>query len=284
MIGEVKILKPGFCTTIQDKGRFGFSKFGIPKSGAMDQMSYNFANLLLDNDEDDACIEWVLQPPVLQFLRPTIISLTGASVDAFLNDKPVEMYHQIRVFKNDVLNFSFCKNKMYGYVGVKSGFLTPIAFGSRSYYKSITNDYILRVNEYLEYYSTVKYREQFSTISAPMDDSNSGELSVYKGADFDTLSASQKSMLINSSFTVSKTISRMAIQLEEKIPNSIASILTSPVLPGTVQLTPSGALIVLMRDCQTTGGYPRVLQLTESAINSIAQMRMGEKINFRIVN
>jgi len=64
--------------------------------------------------------------------------------------------------------------------------------------------------------------------------------------------------------------------------NQLTPILTSGVLPGTVQLTPSGKLIILMRDCQVTGGYPRILQLTESGINSLAQKSTNDKLQFRI--
>ena len=75
----------------------------------------------------------------------------------------------------------------------------------------------------------------------------------------------------------------MAYQLQESLENSLEPILTSGVLPGTVQLTPSGKLIILMRDCQTTGGYPRVLQLKESAINILAQKYTGQQIRFKLV-
>ena len=64
--------------------------------------------------------------------------------------------------------------------------------------------------------------------------------------------------------------------------NNLKPIITSLVLPGTVQLTPSGKLIVLMRDCQTTGGYPRVLQLKESSIDILSQKLTGNNIHFVI--
>ena len=76
----------------------------------------------------------------------------------------------------------------------------------------------------------------------------------------------------------------MAYQLFPLIKNNLKPILTGPVLPGTIQLTPSGQLIVLMRDCQTTGGYPRVLQLTESAINLLSQKKERDKIKFKLTD
>ena len=74
----------------------------------------------------------------------------------------------------------------------------------------------------------------------------------------------------------------MAYQLAPTFDNALDPILTAPVLPGTVQLTPSGQLIVLMRDCQTTGGYPRVLQLTEDAISILSQKTTGNSLKFRL--
>jgi allophanate hydrolase subunit 2 len=70
--------------------------------------------------------------------------------------------------------------------------------------------------------------------------------------------------------------------LEEKIYNSLEQLKSSPVLPGTVQLTANGQLIVLMRDAQTTGGYPRVLQLKQRYINFLSQHTVGERIGFVI--
>ncbi|WP_103071358.1 5-oxoprolinase subunit C family protein [Aquimarina sediminis] len=283
MIGKIKILKPGILSSIQDKGRFGFSKFGVPRSGAMDQKSYALANFLLGNDQDDACIEWVFQSPVLEFSEPTIISLTGAEANFYLNDKKIKMNRRIRVDKKDVLSSGFCKKNMYGYVGIKNGLITQEALSSKSYYKSITDQYVLHKNDEITYHKIAVFENHFSNISVPNFIENKGKLKVYKGAEFDQLSETQKQVLLNTNFTISNTINRMAIQLEEKLDNDLPSILTSAVLPGTIQLTPSGKLIVLMRDCQTTGGYPRVLQLTEDAINNIAQKRMKDKCSFELL-
>jgi allophanate hydrolase subunit 2 len=81
---------------------------------------------------------------------------------------------------------------------------------------------------------------------------------------------------------ISKNNSRMAYQLDGVLLNKLEPIITSLVMPGTVQLTPSGKLIVLMRDCQATGGYPRVLQLSDMAINVMAQKKTGDVIQFNI--
>ena len=74
----------------------------------------------------------------------------------------------------------------------------------------------------------------------------------------------------------------MAYNLEGKIQAKLNSIISSPVLPGTVQLTPSGKMIILHRDCQTSGGYARILQLDKKSINNLAQLKVGENIKFKL--
>ena len=76
----------------------------------------------------------------------------------------------------------------------------------------------------------------------------------------------------------------MAYQLNELFQNDIDPIISSLVLSGTVQLTPSGKLIILMRDNQTCGGYPRILQLDEESINRLSQKYAGKKIKFQIID
>ncbi len=279
-MSTVTIIEPGYFSTIQDKGRFGFAKYGVPFSGAMDQTSYKLANIILNNDENDACIEWVFQPPALRFSEPTAISITGAFTTCFLNGIQIEMNRQIQVKKNDVFHANFCKDGKYGYVGIKGGFLSKVKLDSRSFFKPVTPNSVLHVDDKIRYKKDKGFTRQFSKIAPVPLCSGTSRLLVYKGPEFDQLNTNQINELKHSVFTVSGMANRMAILLEELLPNDLASMLTSPVLPGTVQLTPSGRLIVLMRDCQTTGGYPRILQLSEDAISGIAQKRIGEQFNF----
>ena len=76
----------------------------------------------------------------------------------------------------------------------------------------------------------------------------------------------------------------MAYQVQEQFPNTLAGMLSQPVLPGTVQFTPDGNLIILMRDAQTTGGYPRIFQLTEDSINLLAQKRQGDSLQLKLID
>ena len=107
-------------------------------------------------------------------------------------------------------------------------------------------------------------------------------LQCYPGPDFEGLNKQQKKRLFEP-FTISEDNNRVGYRLHETIENNLKPILTSAVLPGTVQLTPSGTLIVLMRDAQVTGGYPRVLQLTSFSVDILSQMITGNSIKFGVL-
>ncbi|WP_299248512.1 biotin-dependent carboxyltransferase family protein [uncultured Aquimarina sp.] len=282
MIDGLEIISSGLYTTIQDNGRFGFSKFGVPKSGAMDLQSFFLANAILNNDKNCAVIEWTIIPPVLKFHKSTVVTITGAVCIPYLNDMKRKMNCQLQVCEGDVLRLKNVTKGVYGFVGIKFGFQSEEVFNSRSQYKMITTSSILQKSDVVSYKKFVDFSASNSSIHIPVFWYESKLIPVFKGPDFDLLSSSQKVDLLHMDFTISKDRNRMAIPLDELLENNLNFMLTSPVLPGTVQLTPSGKLIVLMRDCQTTGGYPRVLQLTKDAINRIAQKRIGEQIRFEL--
>lgn len=280
----VKVLKPGFYSTIQDFGRIGYQQYGVPYSGVMDRFSASIVNGLLGNNENAAVIEMTMTGATLQFDAETLICLSGANMCPKLNDSEILNDKVVKVNKYDVLSFGKLESGFRCYLGVLGGFETEIIMDSRSMYNGITSKYILIKGDLLKYSeSSIKNRKQNARLRINHSHLNTSRIEVFKGPEFDLLSNKQQEKLFSNAFIVSKNNNRMAYQLEEPIENNLDEIITSAVLPGTVQLTPSGKLIILMRDCQTTGGYPRVLQLKESSINVMAQKYAGQTCNFKLL-
>ena len=137
----------------------------------------------------------------------------------------------------------------------------------------------LKINNYSNY----SFTNSSIKVNSPHFKNN--QIEVYKGPEFDQLSTKTQSLLLNRIFSISNNNNRMGYQLNELIETTkMEPMLSSIVIPGTVQLTPSGKLIVLMRDCQTTGGYPRVFQLNNDSINRLAQKTTNDKIQFRLID
>ncbi len=278
----VEVISPGLYSTIQDLGRTGYGKYGVPKSGPMDLRSFLLANSILNNNENCAVIEWTIIPPVLRFHGDTIIAVTGAICTPFLNDIPCKMNHQINIKKGDVLTLKNVIGGVIGFVGIYKGFSTGVVLNSRSYYNNITEFVKLSKSDKLPFEKSIKYTPQYAALSAPIFWNETDIIYAYKGPEYCQLNEGQNQQLLNSEFIISKDRNRMAIPLDNDLKNDLPSMFSTPVLPGTVQLTPSGKLIVLMRDCQTTGGYPRILQLTTDSIDIIAQKRIGETIRLQL--
>jgi len=187
----------------------------------------------------------------------------------------------IPVRAGSILSFGTLKSGFRSYVGVAGGFKTSKVLNSRSMYPGITTNSVIKKNDTLLISGKMKVNP-YQNAQVKIDKSylDSKAIAVCKGPEFYYLSEKQQKLLEHSSFHVSKENSRMAYQLQEPLDNNLKPILTSAVIPGTVQLTPSGKLIILMRDCQTTGGYPRVLQLKDAAIAVLAQKFTNEEIRF----
>lgn len=277
----VEVLKTGLFDTIQDLGRFGVQHLGVPYSGAMDQYSAIVANTILGNDTNNAIIESIFQGPTLKFQSDTEICISGANANPKLNNRSIKMNLAISVKAGNILSFGKLEYGSRIYTAVSGGFQTEASMNSRSMYANITKSNRLVKGDTLNISeSTVSTQDAYSAVKINRSHFDAQELEVFRGPEFELLDANLQSKLLNTMLTIATSSNRMAYQFEERLNNELDSMITSLVLPGTVQLTPSGQLIVLMRDCQTTGGYPRVLQLTEAAINRLAQKNFGKQIRF----
>ncbi|CAZ98707.1 biotin-dependent carboxyltransferase family protein [Zobellia galactanivorans] len=277
----LKILKSGLFTTVQDVGRYGFLDKGVPVAGFMDGFSAKKINQLLENDSASAVLEITMTGPTLLFEEATYIAIGGALLSATLNNEPVANYEVIKVSEGDILSFGKLEKGFRSYLAVKGGFKTPVVLGSRSLFSSVTKKSHLVDGEELPYETCLDFKPKISKLKV---DSFLEEqvLTVSKGPEYDSLSDKQLEMLFYKAFSIANENNRMAYQLEEKIIGIKTSMITSATLPGTVQLTPSGKLIILMKDGQTTGGYPRVLQLSDRAISILSQKKYGDEVHFQL--
>ncbi len=273
----VSVLQVGFYSTIQDIGRYGYQHLGVPVSGSMDALSARAANSSIGNPLNAAVIEATFIGPVLQFETDSHFAVTGASVEISLNGRAIPACKPVRVLRGDRLSFGKVQAGVRFYIAVAGGFQSPTVLGSRSFYPGITQ-------------ATLAAGDKIPTgtsgshvgvgVGSDTIDLKTKVLHVSKGPEYDLLSRQDLDRIMHDNFTVSHQNSRMGYHLNEMLPPNPHSIITSGVMPGTVQLTPAGRLIILMRDCQTTGGYPRILQLSSRSVSLLAQKKMGDTIRF----
>lgn len=273
----VEVLRAGLYTSIQDSGRPGFRASGVPLSGPMDQLSAQFANMLLNNPYEAAVLEFVWPAPKLRFLQPSAIAVAGANFRCYVNGEPQASI--IYLDHHDELTFSPPTVGVWGYLAVEGGWQTERVLDSRSQYRGITTTGKLHSSDMIPIPMAKASRIPRKT-SVTLDTSHfeRSHISCQEGPDGHLFGESKQPSWGSIPLSISPKSNRMAYILDGLEGISLPEIITAPVQPGTVQITPSGDCIVLMRDAQTTGGYARVLQLPEKSISQLAQKRAGEKV------
>lgn len=275
----IEVYNPGLFTSVQDKGRFSYRDFGVPVSGVMDEISANNANLLVGNSSDAAVLEITLVGPTLKFHQSAIIACCGASIALYVNGNPIKINNAYTLRRGDLLECKKIVNGCRSYLAISGGINTKEVLGSRSFYFPVTSQSRLMLGDSFSIgkqksSGTKKQNTSFLDINANV-------IEVYPGPEFSKLSFNHLEQLFAKKLSISAQNNRMGYQLSDNIGGIKESMITAPTLPGTIQLTPAGKLIILMKDAQTTGGYPRILQLSKSSVFLLAQKKFEDRIQFR---
>ncbi|MFK7783592.1 MAG: biotin-dependent carboxyltransferase family protein [Crocinitomicaceae bacterium] len=279
----IEVIRAGQFTTIQDLGRFSYRSMGVPVSGPMDSASANDANNLLGNDSNSPLLEMAHVGATLLFHQSATIALSGANCEVKLNNEQVEVDAVLNIESGSKLTFGAMKNGNFLYLAICGGFKVEMTLGSACYFEAVNGISHLKKGMQLRFDETVQQRSikrvQRKTLSKVL----SACIEVEKGPEFQGLSDREIDVLFAMEFTVSRQSNRMGYRLNEQVNFKIDEIISSPVQPGTIQLTQGGQLIVLMRDAQTTGGYSRILQLTENSINKLAQLPPNSVFKLKLI-
>jgi KipI family sensor histidine kinase inhibitor len=306
--GEIKVLikKPGIAATVQDAGRFGFQSLGVVTGGAMDLFAYRTANLLVGNDNDAAAVEITLGNTEIVFEHDALIAACGRGVDLFITGEPTPVWKTIAVKKGASLLFKNNNEGARMYLSVAGGWHVKKVMNSSSTYlqanfggyegRTLQQDDILKANNKLSeisrnIISSLRSDKNFLAASwgiqsANFFDYNAKTIRVIKGPEQDWFVENSLQNFYSSSFTISNAADRMGYRLsgEAMIKKEPKELLSTAVTKGTVQVTPDGNMILLMSDCQTTGGYPRIAQVAAVDLAICAQLKPGDSITFKEIS
>lgn len=288
-MARLHFLKAGLQTTIQDLGRLGVQDLGIPISGAMDKASAKLANRLVGNSANSPLLEITLIGPKIQFEGQCQIAITGANLSAEYNGKPLAQFQTININHGDIVSFGKPILGCRAYLAVNGRWEIKSWLGSYSASANntaqttpesiIIKDKILEIiggKEQLV--STIPEGERPNlSIDAP--------IKVYPGPEFEAFSAVEKQSFFEDEFTIGQDSNRMGYRLKEALKGYTKKeeIISSGVMPGTIQVTNSGQPIVLMADAQTTGGYPRMANVASQDLDRFAQFKPGDKVRFECI-
>lgn len=280
----IRVLDGGFLTTVQDAGRFGFRSYGIPQSGAMDDFSYNIANILVGNFNNEAALEFTQFSGKYEFLSDATICLAGADFNFYINDKKLEILKTYRIRKGDILSGKYPDSGFRGYLAVAGGIAVDPLMGSRSTYlrgkfggykgRNLMKGDMLPISE--------KYTDlKRISISRRLYIGDDKKIRIILNRKIDSLKGINIENFIDKVYNVSMEMDRMGIKLDGGLNLDMKTdIITEPTPVGTIQITSSGNLVVLMNDCQTTGGYKIFGYVVPVDLRKLAQVKPFDKIEF----
>jgi len=288
-----EILRSGINTTIQDKGRNHLYHVGIAVSGAIDQRNYKLSNSLVENQLDEAVIEFAYQGPLLKLKNGKInFAITGdilfKIIRKDLNIEDGECYKNYILEDGDQIDIISTKNSAYGYLSVEGGFElqkiwnsysinTKANIGPNNGKKYSLNDKIYIKNSNLK--KIIKRKINYNQFTDNI-------IRIIKGTNFDYFPKKAKEKFLNEKFLVTNLADRMGIRLKgPKIENNVSTNIKSEgLVRGVIQVPADGNPIIMLSDHGTIGGYPKIANVISADLDVVGQLTPGTKVDFKEVS
>jgi antagonist of KipI len=301
----ITIIKPGLLSSIQDLGRYGYQKYGVIASGAMDPFAHRIANLLVGNNENKPTIEITLLGPVIQFEQDSLISICGGDLSPTINGTPLRTWRTVLVKKGSQLRFGKARSGCRAYLSVGGGFSIPSIMGSKSTYlrakiggyqgrsldagDQIMFDTPSRLSEKMiqqlsKNLTDRPFVEMDWTIASDLipNIKSNPSIRVMKGLQYQLFTKESQEAFFTEPFKVTTQSDRMGYRLQGPYLEleQAKEMISEAVSFGSIQIPAEGNPIVLLADRQTTGGYPKIGQIATVDLSIIAQAKPGDMIHF----
>jgi biotin-dependent carboxylase-like uncharacterized protein len=283
----LEILHGGTFTTIQDLGRKGYQRFGMPTAGAMDITSLRLANRLVQNEDGQACLEITFIGLRLLALRDVIIAVTGGDLMPKMNGSPLPLWQTVPFRKNSEISFTGVRNGIRSYVAVAGGIQVPDTMGSKSTYtragvggfegRPLKKGDRLRIGRQRPGLYPSRIKEAFIPRYG-----GKWKTRVIMGPQEDYFSKKGIETFTSTEYTITPQSDRMGYRLEGPVIDHAkgADIISDATCLGSVQVPGHGFPILLLADRQTTGGYPKIATALTVDVYDLGQAKPGDRIRF----
>jgi biotin-dependent carboxylase-like uncharacterized protein len=279
----------GPLTTIQDLGRFGHLRVGIPTSGPMDRDAFVLANRVVGNDDNAAGLECTLLGPRLEFTDERLVAITGADMAPTLNGAPAPTWQSLAVKAGDVLRLGPVRSGVRAYVAVAGGIQTPLVLESRATYPrgrlGGLEGRALRKGDRLPLGAATAApprRVRPERIPGyPAD----AEVAVILGPQDDRFTPTGIVAFLAGPYEMLPQSDRMGARLKGPFIEHTRGhdIISDGVPMGGIQVIGEGQPIVLLADRQSAGGYTKIATACSFDLGRIGQVKPGGRLSFRRV-
>ena len=295
------VLSSGFLTTVQDDGRTGFRHIGVSTGGALDAHALRVANLLVGNEQSAAGLEVTLGGFRARFADERLVAWCGGDFDVRMADSRLPAGRVGLIRAGEEIDIRHAEVGCRAWLAVSGGLHVPQVLGSRStdlraQFGGLAGRTLQR-GDVLEFAPITSAQavtsglqnERVSRWFAPVEWSSTATrhrvLRLVTGSEWTSFRAEGRAALWRDSFTVTPQADRMGVRLQG--PGMVyegAELLSEAVTAGTIQVPPSGEPIILLPDCQTIGGYPKLAHVITVDLPIAAQLRPGDELRFREVS
>ena len=277
----------GPASSVQDAGRLGAQRYGLPPSGVMDLLSLAAANVLVNNAPMAAAIE--LGPFGAAFTArggPLRVALSGAQRNADIAKHPVAFDTSMTIAEGETLTLGFARNGSFSYLAIEGGIAGEAVFGSLSVNAraGLGSPYprALQAGDELDVAAASGAPERRIELPAAAD----AAIRVLLGPQDDEFSEEAKALFLGSEWKISATSDRMGYRLEGPVIKHLHghNIVSDGTMNGSIQVPGNGQPIVLMPDRGTTGGYPKIATVISADFGRFAQISAGRSFRFKAVS
>lgn len=292
---SLRIMDPGLSTTLQDLGRRGYQRFGIPASGALDTDSLRIANHLVGNVEGTACLEFMYLGPSFKIDADSVrIAFCGGSAKIRVYDTPedatgrsIPVDQSVTLHRGASVCVGSIRDSSSLYMAVEGGFDIAPTLGSLSTFlrgqiggfegrRLIAGDILPLVKA-----SARLDNEKF----APPRVASTPTLRILPGPQVAYFGSEAVSLIVSSRFVVGSGSDRTGMRLDgSPVPHRRDfNIVSDPVVHGSIQIPGDGKPILLLADRQTTGGYPKIATVISADLPVAGRLPVGSAIAFQWV-
>jgi biotin-dependent carboxylase-like uncharacterized protein len=280
MTPVLQVVAAGAGLSLQDLGRSGWKRFGIPPGGAMDLASARQANLLVGNDEGAPVLELLFTGAKFRVLDSSELAIVGADVEC---EWPT--WKNFRVAPGIEISFGTLRAGVWSYVAVRGGFVAPRWFGSASVNPRAGFGESIQPGERLACESIAPSEQISSRFVPELVREQYGEtpvLRIWRGPEWDGFTGEALRQFLEQTWRVSSQSDRAGYRLEGIALESRLRMPSAPVAVGAIQVPPNGLPIVLLRDGPTVGGYPRLAILDAAGVSRFTQCAPGTGVRFAL--
>jgi biotin-dependent carboxylase-like uncharacterized protein len=295
MSGRLTVRDPGLHTTLQDLGRFGAQRFGVPVAGALDTVALRLANAVVGNPPGMAALEILVAGPTLEIEAASVrmaLGGTGATIEILEGGerRTIPPWHSVTLERGSVVRIGALPETICAYLAVEGGYeARPILGSVSTYARSRLGGFEgrpLRAGDSLPLARDSATPGVEHALATPPDPGRDQPIRLVLGPQNEMFTAHANETLLTSAYTISTSADRMGLRLDGPplAHAGSAEIVSDGTAPGSIQVPGSGQPIVLLADRQTTGGYPKIATIISTDLPVLARRRPGDRAEFEAVD